>query len=150
MIPPRPGVKHAAAEQARERMRTPAGRDAAVDRQAHAEGAIARCRRTSSDSLPPYASASGVPPTRTDRPEHDFARAMLADHEALDRARVHRELRRDMHSEAQRVDRRPCAQHAVVPRQHARQVGERAGRVRDRDEHAASGAWATMRGTISR
>jgi hypothetical protein len=67
---------------------------------------------------------------------------MLADHEALDRARVHRELRRDMHSEAQRVDRRPRAQHAVVPRQHARQVGERIGRVRDHDEHGVGNSGA--------
>jgi transposase len=56
LIPPQPGAKHPAAVAARERMRTPAGRDAAVDRQAHAEGAIselkhhglgrARCRGT--------------------------------------------------------------------------------------------------------
>lgn len=45
LIPPQPGAKHAAAEQARERMRTPAGRDAAFDRQAHAEGAIAELKR---------------------------------------------------------------------------------------------------------
>lgn len=45
LIPPQPGAKHSAAEQARQRMRTPAGRDAAVDRQAHAEGAIAELKR---------------------------------------------------------------------------------------------------------
>jgi transposase len=56
LIPPQPGAKHPAAVAARERMRTPTGRDAAMDRQAHAEGAIAelkhhgldraRCRST--------------------------------------------------------------------------------------------------------
>src|SRR5215207_6303942 len=56
LIPPQPAAKHPAAVTARERMRTPTGRDAAVDRQAHAEGAIselkhhgldrARCRST--------------------------------------------------------------------------------------------------------
>ncbi len=56
LIPPQPGAKHPAAVAAHERMRTPLGRDAALDRQAHAEGAIselkhhgldrARCRGT--------------------------------------------------------------------------------------------------------
>src|SRR3954447_25856024 len=41
LIPPPPGARHAAAEAARARMRTTTGRDAAFDRQAHAEGAIA-------------------------------------------------------------------------------------------------------------
>src|SRR3954451_2732230 len=45
LIPPQPGAKHPAAVAARERMRTPTGRDAAVDRQAHAEGAIAELKR---------------------------------------------------------------------------------------------------------
>src|SRR3954454_10338617 len=45
LIPPQPGAKHTAAEQARERMRTPTGRDAAFDRQAHAEGAISELKR---------------------------------------------------------------------------------------------------------
>src|SRR4051812_40279380 len=45
LIPPQPGAKHAAAEEARERMRTASGRDAAFDRQAHAEGAIAELKR---------------------------------------------------------------------------------------------------------
>ena len=45
LIAPQPGAKHAAAEQACERMRTPAGRDAAFDRQAHAEGAITELKR---------------------------------------------------------------------------------------------------------
>jgi transposase len=49
LIPPQPGAKHAAAEQARERMRTPAGRDAAFDRQAHAEGAIAELKHHGAD-----------------------------------------------------------------------------------------------------
>jgi hypothetical protein len=44
LIPPQPGAKHPAAVAARERMRTPTGRDAAVDRQAHAEGAIAELK----------------------------------------------------------------------------------------------------------
>src|SRR4051794_36704933 len=48
-IPPQPGAKHAAAEQARERMRTATGRDAAFDRQAHAEGAIAELKRHGAD-----------------------------------------------------------------------------------------------------
>jgi transposase len=49
LIPPQPGAKHAAAEQARERMRTATGRDAAVDRQAHAEGAIAELKHHGAD-----------------------------------------------------------------------------------------------------
>jgi transposase len=49
LIPPQPGAKHPAAEQARERMRTPTGRDAAFDRQAHAEGAIAELKRHAAD-----------------------------------------------------------------------------------------------------
>ena len=49
LIPPQPGAKHLAADQARERMRTPSGRDAAFDRQAHAEGAIAELKRHGAD-----------------------------------------------------------------------------------------------------
>jgi transposase len=49
LIPPQPGAKHAAAVAARERMRTAIGRDAAVDRQAHAEGAIAELKRHGAD-----------------------------------------------------------------------------------------------------
>src|SRR4051812_8888862 len=49
LIPPQPGAKHPAADQARERMRTPTGRDAAFDRQAHAEGAIAELKRHGAD-----------------------------------------------------------------------------------------------------
>jgi transposase len=49
LIPPQPGAKHPAAEEARERMRTPTGRDAAFDRQAHAEGAIAELKRHGAD-----------------------------------------------------------------------------------------------------
>src|SRR4051794_14622590 len=45
LIPPQPGARHAAAEAARARMRTTTGRDAAFDRQAHAEGAIAELKR---------------------------------------------------------------------------------------------------------
>lgn len=45
LIPPQAGAKHAAAVAARTRMRTPIGRDAAVDRQAHAEGAISELKR---------------------------------------------------------------------------------------------------------
>ena len=70
LIPPQPGAKHAAAEQARERMRTPAGRDAAFDRQAHAEGAIAelkyhgadraRCRGTRLLQLQLLAAATAI------------------------------------------------------------------------------------------
>jgi hypothetical protein len=49
LIAPQPGAKHPAAEHARERMRTAAGRDAACDRQAHAEGAIAELKRHGAD-----------------------------------------------------------------------------------------------------
>ena len=45
LIPPQPGAKHPAAVAARERMRTPTGREAALDRQAHAEGAISELKR---------------------------------------------------------------------------------------------------------
>ena len=70
MIPPQPGAKHAAAEAARERMRTPAGRDTAIDRQTHAEGAIAelkhhgigrsRCRGTRKTQLQLLAAATAI------------------------------------------------------------------------------------------
>ena len=49
LIAPQPGAKHAAAEHARQRMRTPTGRDAACDRQAHAEGAIAELKHHGAD-----------------------------------------------------------------------------------------------------
>jgi transposase len=49
LIPPQPGAKHQAAVAARERMRTPAGRDGALDRQAHAEGAISELKRHGAD-----------------------------------------------------------------------------------------------------
>src|SRR3954452_1548640 len=49
LIPPQPGAKHPVAEQARQRMRPPTGRDAAFDRQAHAEGAIAELKRHGAD-----------------------------------------------------------------------------------------------------
>ena len=70
LIPPQPGARHAAAEAARARMRTPTGRDAAVDRQAHAEGAIselkrhgagrARCRGTRLVQLQLLAAATAI------------------------------------------------------------------------------------------
>jgi transposase len=49
LIAPQPGAKHPAAEHARQRMRTATGRDAAFDRQAHAEGAIAELKRHGAD-----------------------------------------------------------------------------------------------------
>jgi len=49
LIAPQPGAKHQAAVAARERMRTPAGRDGALDRQAHAEGAISELKRHGAD-----------------------------------------------------------------------------------------------------
>jgi transposase len=49
LIAPQPGAKHPAAEAARERMHTPTGRDAAFDRQAHAEGAISELKRHGAD-----------------------------------------------------------------------------------------------------
>lgn len=49
MIPPQPGAQHDAAVAARERMRTLTGRDAAVDRQARAEGAISELKRHGAD-----------------------------------------------------------------------------------------------------
>jgi transposase len=49
LVPPQPNAKHPAAVAARERMRTPTGRDAAVDRQAHAEGAISELKRHGAD-----------------------------------------------------------------------------------------------------
>src|SRR3954452_6424745 len=70
LIPPQPGARHAAAEAARARMRTPTGRDAAFDRQAHAEGAIselkrhgagrARCRGTRLLQLQLLAAATAI------------------------------------------------------------------------------------------
>ena len=49
LIAPQPGAKHTAAEQATDRMRSPTGRQAAVDRQAHAEGAISELKRHGAD-----------------------------------------------------------------------------------------------------
>ena len=49
LIPPQPGAKHDAAVAARTRMRSPTGRDAAFDRQAHAEGAISELKRHGAD-----------------------------------------------------------------------------------------------------
>jgi len=70
LIPPQPGARHLAAEAARARMRTPVGRDAAIDRQAHAEGAIAelkhhgmrraRCRGTRKTQLQLLAAATAI------------------------------------------------------------------------------------------
>ncbi len=70
LIPPQTGAKHAAAVAARERMRTPAGRDCAIDRQTHAEGAIselkhhgaarARCRGTRKLQLQLLAAAPAI------------------------------------------------------------------------------------------
>jgi transposase len=70
LIPPQPRATHAAAEAARERMQTATGRDAAFDRQAHAEGAIselkrhgagrARCRGTRRLQLQLLAAATAI------------------------------------------------------------------------------------------
>ena len=70
LIPPQPGAKHPAAQAARERMRTPVGRDAAFERQTHAEGAIAelkhhgmrrsRCRGTRKTQLQLLAAATAI------------------------------------------------------------------------------------------
>ncbi len=70
LIPPQPGARHAAAEAARARMRTPVGRDTAIDRQTHAEGAIAelkhhgmgrsRCRGTRKTQLQLLAAATAI------------------------------------------------------------------------------------------
>lgn len=49
LVPPQPAAQHDAAIVARERMRTPIGRDAAIDRQAHAEGAISELKRHGGD-----------------------------------------------------------------------------------------------------
>jgi transposase len=85
LIPPQPGAKHLAAEHARERMRTPTGRDAAFDRQAHAEGAIAelkhhgadraRCRGTRLLQLQLLAAATAI----------NLKRLLKADHAAIGR-----------------------------------------------------------------
>ena len=70
LIPPQPGARHAAAEAARSRMRTPAGRDCAIDRQAHAEGTISelkhhgmrrsRCRGTRKTQLQLLTAATAI------------------------------------------------------------------------------------------
>lgn len=70
LIPPQPGAKHVAAQAARARMRTRLGRDAAIDRQAHAEGAISelkhhgmrrsRCRGTRKTQLQLLAAATAI------------------------------------------------------------------------------------------
>ena len=70
LIPPQPGAQHAAARAARARMRTPVGRDTAIDRQTHAEGAISelkhhgmsrsRCRGTRKTQLQLLAAATAI------------------------------------------------------------------------------------------
>lgn len=70
LIPPQPGARHAAAEAARARMRTPVGRHSACERQAHVEGAIAelkhhgmrrsRCRGTRKTQLQLLAAATAI------------------------------------------------------------------------------------------
>lgn len=70
LIPPQPGARHAAAQAARARMRTPVGRDTAIDRQTHAEGTIselkhhgmtrARCRGTRKTQLQLLAAATAI------------------------------------------------------------------------------------------
>jgi transposase len=70
LIPPQPGAKHPGAVAARERMRTPTGRDTAIDRQTHAEGSIselkhhgldrARCRGTRKLQLQLLAAATAI------------------------------------------------------------------------------------------
>jgi hypothetical protein len=70
LIPPQPGAQHPAAHAARERMNTPTGRDTAIDRQTHAEGAIselkhhgmsrARCRGTRKTQLQLLAAATAI------------------------------------------------------------------------------------------
>ena len=70
LIPPQPSAKHPAAQAARDRMRTRVGRDAAIDRQAHAEGAISelkhhgmrrsRCRGTRKTQLQLLAAATVI------------------------------------------------------------------------------------------
>jgi len=70
LIPPQPGAKHPAAEAARQRMCTPVGHDTAIDRQTHAEGAIAelkhhglgraRCRGTRKLQLQLLAAATAI------------------------------------------------------------------------------------------
>lgn len=70
LIPPQPAAKHDAAVAARERMRSATGRDAAIDRQTHAEGAIAelkrhgmsraRCRGTRKTQLQLLAAATTI------------------------------------------------------------------------------------------
>ena len=70
LIPPQPGAQHEAAIAARQRMRTPVGRDVAIDRQTHAEGAIselkhhgltrARCRGTRKLQLQLLAAATAI------------------------------------------------------------------------------------------
>jgi transposase len=70
LIPPQLGARHAAAEAARARMRSADGRDTAIDRQTHAEGAIAelkhhglkraRCRGTRKTQLQLLAAATAI------------------------------------------------------------------------------------------
>lgn len=70
LIPPQPAAEHPAARAARDRMRTPIGRDTAIDRQTHAEGAIAelkhhgmgrsRCRGTRKAQLQLLTAATAI------------------------------------------------------------------------------------------
>jgi len=70
LIPPQPGAKHPAAIAARQRVRSPVGRQVAIDRQTHAEGVIAelkhhglgraRCRGTRKVQLQLLAAATAI------------------------------------------------------------------------------------------
>lgn len=94
LIPPQPAAKHPAAQAARERMRTPVGRDSAIDRQTHAEGAIAelkhhgmgrsRCRGIRKTQLQLLAAATAINLKRL-----LSAQKARADAQARDRATDH-------------------------------------------------------------
>jgi len=83
LIPPQPAAKHRAVSQARERVQTATDRDAAVDRQAHAEGAIAelkhhganraRCRGTRLVQLQLLAAATAINLKRLLKADDDAA-----------------------------------------------------------------------------
>jgi hypothetical protein len=112
LIPPQPGAKHPAAVAARKRMRTPAGRDAAVDRQAHAEGAIselkrhgldrARCRSTRRLQLQLLVAATAINLKRLLAPHNGRADGQTRD-PRLAAIRAHFTVLGRLHAELDRV-----------------------------------------------
>src|SRR3984957_16625817 len=69
------------------------------------------------------------------RPQKDLGGTVVADHLRLDAGGITAEMFAEMHAKAQAVEIGSRAQYAIVPGCLARNVGERIGRIGDRDQH---------------